>query len=287
MRNINVKELLREEMSNYDYYMIDKQDDKGQFDQKALQKPTKGYFTKQEAEREAQEINKKRKPQDRVQISSHQDLRKQGVNLDGFNESVESVDENSSTRYMFFSNLEQIKNEAEKLLSLDKEQIEQLLNNGHDWAADHIATAKESIDQVFDFIMNGGEDDESLDECECEDGDMDYDNWSDEDINELSEYVTKGLFELYDRGLNESDDLYEAEYRGRKVKLNKPMAGDVKKFKVYVKNDKGNVVKVNFGQKGVRIKKKNPKRRKSFRARHKCNTPGPKYFARYWSCKKW
>jgi hypothetical protein len=82
--------------------------------------------------------------------------------------------------------------------------------------------------------------------------------------------------------------LHEAEYKGRKVQLGKPMAGDVKKFKVYVKNAKGNVVKVNFGQKGVKIKKGNPKRRKSFRARHHCDTnPGPKWKARYWSCRKW
>ena len=82
--------------------------------------------------------------------------------------------------------------------------------------------------------------------------------------------------------------LHEAEYKGRKVQLGKPMAGDVKKFKVYVKNAKGNVVKVNFGQKGVKIKKGNPKRRKSFRARHHCDTnPGPRWKARYWSCRKW
>ena len=83
------------------------------------------------------------------------------------------------------------------------------------------------------------------------------------------------------------DSLQEAEYQGKKVTLNKPTAGDVKKFKVYVKNDKGNVVKVNFSQKGVRIKKDNPERRKSFRARHNCDNPGPKWKARYWSCKKW
>ncbi len=81
--------------------------------------------------------------------------------------------------------------------------------------------------------------------------------------------------------------LDEAEYQGRKVELNKPMQGDVKKFKVYTKNDKGNVVKVNFGQKGVKIKKDNPERRKSFRARHGCDSPGPKWKAKYWSCSKW
>ena len=82
-------------------------------------------------------------------------------------------------------------------------------------------------------------------------------------------------------------EIEEAEYQGRKVKLGKPMAGDVKKFKVYVKNPKGNVVKVNFGQKGVKIKKNNPARRKSFRARHNCSNPGPRHKARYWSCRKW
>ncbi len=90
-------------------------------------------------------------------------------------------------------------------------------------------------------------------------------------------------------------DIEEAEYQGRKVKLNKPMQGDVKKFKVYVKDPKsGNVKKVNFGHggssvkgKAMSIKKSNPKRRKSFRARHNCDNPGPKTKARYWSCRKW
>jgi len=79
----------------------------------------------------------------------------------------------------------------------------------------------------------------------------------------------------------------EAEYQGRDVPLNKPMAGDVKKSKVFVKNDSGNVVKVNFGDKNMTIKKNIPARRKSFRARHNCAEPGPKTKARYWSCKAW
>ena len=88
--------------------------------------------------------------------------------------------------------------------------------------------------------------------------------------------------------------LQEAEYQGRKVQLGKIMQGDVKKFKVYVKNDKGKVVKVNFGfggksAKGKRmvIKKNNPKRRKSFRARHNCSNPGPRWKPRYWACRTW
>ena len=82
-------------------------------------------------------------------------------------------------------------------------------------------------------------------------------------------------------------DLSEAEYQGRNVQLGKPMAGDVKKSKVYVKGPKGNVVKVNFGDKKMKIKKSNPKRRKSFRARHNCDNPGPRHKARYWSCRAW
>jgi hypothetical protein len=86
---------------------------------------------------------------------------------------------------------------------------------------------------------------------------------------------------------NEDEELDEAEYQGRKVKLGKPMRGDVKKFKVYVKNPKGNVVKVNFGDPNMKIKKSNPGARKSFRARHNCDNPGPRHKARYWSCRKW
>ena len=96
----------------------------------------------------------------------------------------------------------------------------------------------------------------------------------------------------------DENDLFEAEYRGRTVKLNKPTRGDVKKFKVYVKDPKtGNVKKVNFGhggtsakkagQKTMKIKKSNPERRRSFRARHNCKNPGPKTKARYWSCRAW
>jgi len=87
--------------------------------------------------------------------------------------------------------------------------------------------------------------------------------------------------------LAEGEVIEEAEYQGRKVTLNKPMRGDVKKSKVYVKNEKGNVVKVNFGDPNMKIKKNIPARRKSFRARHNCDNPGPKWKARYWSCKAW
>jgi hypothetical protein len=90
--------------------------------------------------------------------------------------------------------------------------------------------------------------------------------------------------------LLESDRLLiqEAKYQGRTVTLNKPMKGDVKKSKVYVRDPQtGNIKKVNFGDKNMKIKKNIPARRKSFRARHNCDNPGPKTKARYWSCKAW
>lgn len=96
--------------------------------------------------------------------------------------------------------------------------------------------------------------------------------------NEITLFSDSALFETLTK---------EAEYQGRDVPLGKPMQGDVKKFKVYVKNPKGNVVKVNFGDPNMRIKKSNPARRKSFRARHNCDNPGPRTKARYWSCRKW
>jgi len=119
----------------------------------------------------------------------------------------------------------------------------------------------------------------------------------DEDINEYDVENYYDLKEFIHFLKNMKEDINEAEYQGRKVKLNKPMRGDVKKFKVYVKNPKGNVVKVNFGhggtsakkagEKTMQIQKDIPSRRKAFRARHNCDNPGPRHKARYWSCKAW
>jgi DNA-directed RNA polymerase subunit RPC12/RpoP len=112
-----------------------------------------------------------------------------------------------------------------------------------------------------------------------------YDVENEQDLKEFIEFITE-----YNKQLNEvdCDCLLEAKYQGRTVPLGKPMQGDSKKFKVYVKNPKtGKVVKVNFGAKGMNIKKNNPIRRKAFRARHNCANPGPRTKARYWSCRKW
>lgn len=117
------------------------------------------------------------------------------------------------------------------------------------------------------------------------------------DYGEVEEYDVESIEETKDF-INfmkeQNSDIYalnptlqEAEYQGRKVELGKIMQGDVKKFKVYVNNDKGNTVKVNFGQKGMTIKKDNPGARKSFRARMNCDSPGPRWKANYWSCRKW
>ena len=120
-------------------------------------------------------------------------------------------------------------------------------------------------------------------DLEYEDNIEEYDVESEQDVKEFVQFMRE-----YDQ------PLCEAEYRGRKVILGKPMQGDVKKSKVYVKNPKGKVVKVNFGfggssAKGKRmsIKKNNPARRKNFRARHNCDNPGPRTKARYWSCRAW
>ena len=123
-------------------------------------------------------------------------------------------------------------------------------------------------------------------------------------LNEDKKYCNEYFVENYD-DIKEflefiesyKSDINEAEYQGRTVKLGKPTRGDVKKFKVYVKNPQGNVVKVNFGhggtsakkqgEKRMKIRKSNPDARKAFRARHNCDSPGPRHKARYWCCRKW
>ena len=95
--------------------------------------------------------------------------------------------------------------------------------------------------------------------------------------------------ESFKKAQSEGDTTEGAEYQGRKVTLNKPFRTPKgpKKFAVYVKNGSGNVVIVRFGDPNMKIKKSNPERRKSFRARHNCSNPGPKWKARYWACRSW
>lgn len=136
-------------------------------------------------------------------------------------------------------------------------------------------------------LASGGNDPYVCHKC-GHDNTEEYDVENEQDLKEFISFLKE-----YTKQLSEST-LTEAEYRGRKVTLGKIMQGDIKKFKVYVKNNKGKVVKVNFGfggssAKGKRmvIKAKNPKRRAAYRARHNCANPGPRWKANYWSCKKW
>ena len=129
--------------------------------------------------------------------------------------------------------------------------------------------------------------------AECDDTD-EYDVENEYDMDDFISFMKTKMKE---KEMYNESTLEEAEYQGRKVQLGKPTQGDVKKFKVYVKNPAGKVVKVNFGhggtsaaakgEKTMRIRKSNPKARKSFRARHNCDNPGPRTKARYWSCRKW
>jgi hypothetical protein len=111
--------------------------------------------------------------------------------------------------------------------------------------------------------------------------------WVQKKITLAMDYIDTARDYLKSNKYAEDAQTNEAEYQGRKVQLGKKMPGDVKKSKVYVKNPQGRVVKVNFGDKKMRIKKSNPARRKSFRARHNCANPGPRHKARYWSCRSW
>lgn len=113
-------------------------------------------------------------------------------------------------------------------------------------------------------------------------------NSSDASIKDLSEDLETFAY-VYDDEDFVIDFIEEAAEKKKNVKLNKPFRtpGGPKKFSVYVKNDKGNIVKVNFGDPNMEIKRDDPERRKSFRARHNCDNPGPKWKAKYWSCKMW
>jgi len=147
--------------------------------------------------------------------------------------------------------------------------------------------ADEFAQKLSEYVFNQGYNDFDIEISTNDDSTIDEETYDDDD----EFYEEYGVMWYND----DDDPIDEAEYQGRKVKLGKPMQGDVKKFKVYVKDPKtGNVKKVNFGHggssvkgKAMKIKKNNPARRRSFRARHNCDNPGPRTKARYWSCRKW
>lgn len=136
-----------------------------------------------------------------------------------------------------------------------------------------------SFDDVRKYV-------EEIDHIEFQELLKDLEDFEPKSIDETEHFCEACLVEYL---LEYENKLEEAEYRGRKVTLGKPFLtpGGPKKRSVYVKNAKGNVVKVNFGDPNMKIKKSNPARRRSFRARHKCSNPGPRWKARYWSCRAW
>jgi hypothetical protein len=145
----------------------------------------------------------------------------------------------------------------------------------------------------FDYIINENGNIFNVDMIELKE-DGNYEVWlTDENgcesIETFTPDTTMGFVDVSEgEEYNQFDELIELhEEEKKKVKLNKIMRGDVKKYKVYVKNDKGNVVKVNFGDPNMEIKRDDPARRKNFRARHNCDNPGPRWKARYWACKTW
>jgi hypothetical protein len=168
-------------------------------------------------------------------------------------DSCEKIDENrgETNNYMFWQNLKTIIHASRELLEMDFQKIDALLSDGHGWALDHIATSADDIEEVYHFL-----------EANLE-------------------------------GYEGEARLNEAEYKGETVTLNNPTrckkgeTGCKKKFKVFVKNDKGNVVKVQFGDPNMEIKRDDEESRKNFRARHNCADKKDKTTAGYWSCKMW
>lgn len=160
----------------------------------------------------------------------------------------------------------QIKKMHSQLMMLDK-ILDNIDVEFQEWTKDHISKAEYYVQSIYDSVLYSSEDEQE-----------------DEDEDEVEEPS-----EVEDT-TDDVESVFASEYQGRKVTLNKPFRtpDGPKKFSVYVKNDKGNVVKVNFGDPNMEIKRDNPARRKSFRARHQCDTnPGPKWKARYWSCRMW
>jgi hypothetical protein len=149
-----------------------------------------------------------------------------------------------------------------------------------EWTVDMISKSELYIQNIYDFVHSY---DYSYESEDSSDAKFKYE---DPKTGEIYTYSRPGVYKKDDRILI---PVRASEYQGRKVQLGKPFRtpDGPKKFSVYVKNDKGNVVKVNFGDPNMKIKKNIPERRKSFRARHNCDSPGPRWKARYWSCRAW
>ena len=181
--------------------------------------------------------------------------------------------------------------EEKGLAKVGADRDPQGVSEGHDYEADSDGMNVDVIDRgEYDY-----EGDQARDQLRTIvraarrlngiiDDDDNLPEWVQMKITKASDYIDTAADYMQD---NKGQSMDEAKYQGREVPLGKPMKGDVKKSKVYVRGPKGNVVKVNFGQKGMKIKKNIPGRRKNFRARHNCDNPGPRWKARYWSCRAW
>ena len=186
--------------------------------------------------------------------------------------------------------VEQIKKMSDQLSAIVS-KVNMLPIEFQDWTKDMISKAEVYVQNVFDFVTYyepGKYEDEYTDtETDMEsETDASYE-YQDPQTGQIYTYRRKGYYEKDGKLLVYMGQA--AEYQGRKVTLNKPFRtpGGPKKFAVYTTNESGNVVIVRFGDPNMTIKKNIPERRKSFRARHNCDNPGPKWKARYWACKSW
>ena len=162
-------------------------------------------------------------------------------------------------------------NDCEKIGEDHAENPDAPVNYGEydregDMAKDDLRTINSAAQELYDILTS----DENLPE------------WVQAKITKAADYI-----DTVRDYLKSNKEVDEAKYHGKNVPLGKKLPGDVKKSKVYVRKPNGKIVKVNFGDKKMRIKKSNPARRKSFRARHNCKNPGPRWKARYWSCRSW
>jgi hypothetical protein len=174
-----------------------------------------------------------------------------------------------------------------KKMYMQLEMLVKVMNNipieFEEWAKDKISKAEHYIEAIYDSVFYASKENEEEDEEES----LSKYKYKDPRTNEIYLYDRMGVYRKDEQVLTYIGKA--SEYQGRKVTLNKPFRTPKgpKKFSVYVKNEKGNVVKVNFGDPNMEIKRDNPARRRSFRARHNCDNPGPKWKARYWSCRAW
>jgi len=182
----------------------------------------------------------------------------------------------------------------ERLKNIIREMIEEMYNEQNQmqdecWEC-YEAAMEEGTNEAYEecYRKTNWEMVPEGEEHTCE-GDEFYEIYGDikHDPEKIEEAEYQGKKVKLNIPYNNESYLDEAKYRGKNVPLGKKLRGDVKKFKTYVRKPNGKIVKVNYGDKNMRIKKSNPKRRKSFRARHNCKNPGPRWKARYWSCRAW